>query len=89
LGRKMDNTLSFNVIPRLITGNTPVRCTYPCAADTGFIRLVGADGRVYRTITVPAGSTGTDIDVTGLSSGNYFVVFAGNDTLAATQVWKE
>jgi hypothetical protein len=85
----MENTPSFNVYPRLITGNTPVRCTYPGATNTGFIRLVGIDGRVYRTITVPAGSTTTSIDITGLARGNYFVVFAGNDMVAATQVWKE
>ncbi|GGB00969.1 hypothetical protein [Puia dinghuensis] len=61
----------------------------PGATTTGFIRLVGIDGRVYRTITVPAGSTATSIDIAGLARANYFVVFAGNETVAATQVWKE
>jgi hypothetical protein len=85
----MDNTSIFNVMPTLITGNTPVRCTYPGASNTGFIRVVGVDGRVYRKITVPAGSTATSIDIAGLANGYYFVVFAGNDTVAAIQVWKE
>lgn len=85
----MNNTASFSVVPTLITGNTPVRCTYPGASNTGFIRVVGVDGRVYRTITVPAGSTATSIDIAGLASGNYFVVFAGNETVAVIQVWKE
>lgn len=85
----MNNTASFSVVPTLITGNTPVRCTYPGASNTGFIRVVGVDGRVYRTITVPAGSTATSIDIAGLANGNYFVVFAGNETVAVIQVWKE
>jgi len=85
----MDNTLSFTVIPRLITGSTPVRCTYPGASSNGFIRVLGVDGRVYRTITVPAGSTATSIDVAGLARGGYFVVFTRNDTMVPTQVWKE
>ena len=85
----MANNSSFSVAPTLIAGNTPVRCTYPRASNTGFIRLVGVDGRVYRSMTVPAGSTATSIDVTGLAKGDYFVVFAGNDTVAAIQVWKE
>ena len=85
----MDNNSSFTVVPTMITGNTPVRCTYPGASSTGFIRIVGVDGRVYRSIIVPAGSTATSIDVAGLARGDYFVVFAGNDTVAAIQVWKE
>ena len=79
----------FNVYPRLITGSTPVRCTYPGATSTGFIRVVGIDGRIYRTITVPRGSSATSIDVASLARGNYFVVFAGNDTVAAAQVCKQ
>jgi len=85
----MGNTSSFNVYPRLITGSTPVRCTYPGAANTGCIRLVGIDGRIYRTITVPAGSTAASIDVADLARGNYIVVFSGNDKVVAAQVWKE
>ena len=85
----MDNNSSFTVVPTAITGNTPVKCTYPRAGSTGFIRVVGIDGRVYRTIIVPAGSTATSIDVAGLARGDYFVVFAGNDTVAAIQVWRE
>lgn len=85
----MNNTSSFAVAPTLITDNTPVRCTYPGAGNTGYIRLVGVDGRVYRSISVPAGSTATSIDVAGLARGDYFVVFAGNDAVAAVQVCKE
>ena len=83
------NTSSFSVAPTLITRNTPVRCTYPGASSTGFIRVVGVDGRVYRSITVAAGSTATSIDLTGLARGDYFVVFTRNDTMVPTQVWKE
>jgi hypothetical protein len=85
----LDNTPFFNVYPRLITGNTLVRCTYPGATGTGFIRMVGIDGRIYRTITVPAGSAATSINVASLARGNYFVVFSGNGTVVAAQVWKE
>jgi hypothetical protein len=85
----IDNTPSFNVYPRLITGNSLVRCTYPGASGTGFIRVVGIDGRIYRTITVPIGSTGTSINFASLAGGNYFVVFSGNGTVVAEQVWKE
>ena len=85
----MDNASSFTVAPTLITGNTPVRCAYPGASSTGFIRVVGVDGRVYRTITVAAGSTATSIDLTGLARGDYFVVFTRNDTMVPTKVWKE
>ena len=85
----MDNNSSFTVVPTLITGNIPVRCTYPGARSTGFIRVVGVDGRVYRTITVAAGSTAASIDLTGLARGDYFVVFTRNDTMVPTQVWKE
>ncbi|HWK02050.1 MAG TPA: SprB repeat-containing protein [Puia sp.] len=85
----MDNSSSFSVAPTLITGNTPVKCTYPGASSNGIIRVVGVDGRVYRTITAAAGSTATSIDLTGLARGDYFVVFTRNDTMVPTQVWKE
>ena len=85
----IDNASSFSVAPTLITGNTPVRCTYPGTSSNGFIRVVGVDGRVYRTITVAAGSTATSIDITGLARGDYFVVFTRNDTIVPAQVWKE
>jgi len=86
---KMGNTSSFSVKPTLITGNTAVRCTYPGARSNGFIRVLGVDGRVYRTIIVPAGSTATSIDIVGLARGGYFVVFTRNDTVVSTKVWKE
>jgi len=83
------NKQSLNVYPRMITGNTPVRVTYPGNSHTSFIRVVGIDGRVWWTCSIPAGSTQTSIDFAPLARGSYFVVFSGNDSPVATQVLKE
>jgi hypothetical protein len=79
----------FNVSPRLITGNTPVKVTYPNTSDAAFIRVLGVDGKVWQTSGVPAGSTVTSIDITHLARGSYFIVWAGNGSLSVAQVWKE
>ena len=83
------NTQPLNVYPSLITGNTPVTVTCPVSSRTSWIRIIGVDGKVWRTIPVAAGATKTSIDVTSLASGSYFVVFTGNDNVVATQVWKQ
>jgi len=82
-------TQLVNVYPRLITGNTPVMVTYPVANTTTFIRVVGIDGRVWRTIPVPPRSTETSIDVANLPGGSYVVVYSANGELVPIQVWKE
>ena len=79
----------INVYPRLITGHTPVIVTYPVANSTAFIRVVGIDGRVWRTVPVPPGSTETSIDVAHLASGSYVVVFSANGVVVPTRVWRE
>jgi hypothetical protein len=63
--------------------------TYPVANSTAFIRVVGIDGRVWRTVPVPPRSTETSIDVANLASGSYVVVFSANGAAVPTQVWKE
>jgi hypothetical protein len=83
------NTQPFTVYPSLITGNTPVTVNCPVNSRTSFIRIIGVDGKVLRTIAVAAGTTKASIDVTNLARGSYFVVFSGNDTVVTTQVWKE
>ena len=91
------NVISFNkehvqpvnVYPRLITGNTPVIVTYPATNSPAFIRVVGIDGRVWRTVPVPPRSTETSIDVANLASGSYFVVFSANGAVVPTQVWRQ
>jgi hypothetical protein len=83
------NSQPFHVYPSLITGNTPVTVTCPVTSHTSYIRIIGVDGKVWRTILITAGATKTSIDVTNLSKGSYFVVFTGNDKVQATQVWKE
>jgi hypothetical protein len=83
------NTQPFHVYPSLITGNTPVTVTCPVSSHTAYIRIIGVDGKVWRSIHVIAGATKTSIDVTNLAKGSYFVVFTGNDHVVATQVWKE
>lgn len=83
------NMQSYNVYPRVISGNTSIRVTYPGTGRNSFIRVVGIDGKVWWTGRIPAGSTQTSIDLSRLSRGSYFVVFSGDDSLAATQVWKE
>jgi hypothetical protein len=91
------NILSFNkahvqpvnVYPRLITGNTPVMVTYPVTNSTAFIRVVGIDGRVWRTVPVPPRSTQTSIDVANLPGGSYVIVYSANGAAVPTQVWKE
>ena len=85
----MGNTPSFNIYPRLITGNTLLSRTYPGATSTGSIRVVGIDGKVWWTRSIPAGSTQTSIVFAPLARGSYFVVCSGNGSLAATQVFKE
>lgn len=80
---------SVNVYPRLITGNIRVIVTYPVTNSTAFIRVVGIDGKVWRTVPVPPRSTETSIDVANLASGSYFVVFSANGAVIATQVWRE
>ena len=84
-----DNEQPFNVYPSLITGNTPVTVTCPVTNHTTYIRIIGVDGRVWRTIPVAAGVTQTRIDVTSLATGSYFIVFTGNNNLVSIPVWKE
>jgi hypothetical protein len=79
----------INVYPRLITGNTPVIVTYPVTNSSAFIRVVGIDGRVWRTVPVPPRSTETSIDVANLASGSYVIVFSANGVSVPTQVWRE
>ena len=83
------NTQPFHVYPSLITGNTPVTVTCPVTSHTSYIRIIGVDGKVWRTIPVAAGVSKTNIDITNLAKGSYFVVFTGHDKVVATQVWKE
>jgi hypothetical protein len=83
------NTQPFHVYPSLITGNTSVTVTCPFTNHTSYIRVIGVDGKVWRTIPVAAGATKTSINVTNLARGSYFVVFTGNDKVQATQVWKK
>ncbi|AEV97442.1 hypothetical protein Niako_1064 [Niastella koreensis GR20-10] len=84
-----NNEQPFNVYPSLITGNTPVTVTCPVTSHTSYIRIIGVDGRVWRTIPVAAGITQTRIDVTSLATGSYFIVFTGNNNLVSIPVWKE
>jgi hypothetical protein len=79
----------FIVYPSLITSHAAITVTSPLTSHTSFIRLVGVDGRVLRTIPVYAGVTKTRIDVTKLARGSYFVVFTGNENTVATQIRKE
>ena len=80
---------TVNVYPRLITGNTLVTCTYPATDGNAYFRVVGVDGRIWRTVPLVAGTTQTTIDVTGLPRGNYFIVFTTPDNEVPMQVWKE
>jgi hypothetical protein len=86
---KNTNAQPFSVYPTLITGNTPVTVTCVATSHTTFIRVVGADGKVWQTIPVAAGLTKTSIDLSNLAKGSYFVVFTGNDNVVTTKVWKE
>ncbi|WP_243751647.1 T9SS type A sorting domain-containing protein [Niastella caeni] len=79
----------FNVYPSLITGNTAVTVTCPVTSHTSFIRVVGVDGIVLKTVPVYAGVTKTRIDVTSLAKGSYFVVFTSDNNVITTQIWKE
>jgi len=86
---KKTNTQLFNVSPTLITGNTPVTVSCTATSHAAFIRVVGADGKVWQTVPVAAGLTNTSIDLTSLPNGSYFIVFSGNDNVVTTKVWKE
>jgi hypothetical protein len=83
------NVQPFNVYPSLITGNTSVTVTFPLTSHTASIRVMGVDGKVWRTIPVAAGVTRTSIDVTKLAKGSYFVVFTSNENTVAAQIRKE
>lgn len=83
------NAQPFTVYPSLVTGNTPVTVTGPVASQTAFIRVIGADGKVWQTIAVAAGATKTRIDVTSMPKGSYFIVFTDNDHVITTKIWKE
>jgi hypothetical protein len=80
---------AVNVYPRLITGNTPLTGTYPATDGSAYFRVIGVDGRIWRTIRLAAGTTQTTIDVAGLPRGNYFIVFTTPDNEVPMQVWKE
>jgi hypothetical protein len=80
---------AVNVYPRLITGNSPVTCTYPATAGSAWFRIIGIDGRIWQTVPLAAGTTQTTIDVSGLPRGNYFIVFTTPDNEVPMQVWKE
>ena len=80
---------AVNVYPRLITGNTPLTGTYPATDGSAYFRVIGVDGRIWRTIPLAAGTTQTAIDVAGLPRGNYFIVFTTPDNEVPMQVWKE
>ncbi len=79
----------FNVYPCLITGNTSVTVTCPAAGHTAYIRVIGVDGKVWRSIPVAAGVTQTNVDVSNLAKGSYFVVLTGNEGTMAAQIRKE
>lgn len=82
-------TQSFNAYPSLISGNTPVMLNYPHAGNNTFVRVVGIDGKVWQTKTLPAGSTASSIDIAHLATGCYLIVFTGNGNTATTKIWKQ
>jgi len=85
----IDHQQTVNVYPRWITGNAAVKCVYPATNGNAFFRVIGVDGRIWRTVPLAAGTTQTMIDVAGLPAGNYFIVFTTKDSVVPTQVWKE
>jgi predicted Zn-dependent protease len=86
---KKANAQPFSVYPTLITGNTAVSVTCSASGHTTFIRVVGVNGKVWQTVPVAAGLTKTSIDLSSLTKGTYFVVFAGSDNVVTTKIWKE
>jgi hypothetical protein len=83
------NQQLVNVYPRLIAGNTPVKCTYPASDGNAFFRVVGVDGKAWRTVPLAAGTTQTTIDVANLPAGNYFIVYTTGNNVVPVQVFKE
>jgi hypothetical protein len=86
---KKSNAQLFNVYPTLITGNTPVTVTCAATSHTTYIKVISVDGKVWQTIPVAAGLTQTNINLSNLAKGSYFIVITGNDNVVTTQVWKE
>jgi hypothetical protein len=83
------HTESFNVYPTLITGNTPVMITYPRTTNNTFVRVIGIDGKVWQTGSIPAGSTGSSIDVGNLAPGCYLIALTNNGNTITTKIWKQ
>lgn len=83
------HTQSFIVYPTLITGNTPVTITSPRTSSNTSVRVIGIDGKVWQTGSIPAGSTNSSIDVANLAIGCYLIVLTNNNNTVTTKIWKQ
>ncbi|TDW97182.1 putative secreted protein (Por secretion system target) [Dinghuibacter silviterrae] len=82
-------TQSYNVHPTLVTGDVPVTVTCPRTINNTFIRVIGVDGKVWLTGSIPAGSTAGSIDVSSLAKGMYFVVLINDGRTVAAKILKQ
>ena len=81
--------MKLQVYPRLITGETSLRASYPKTMQEAIIQVVGIDGKLWQIKHIARGSAETSIDISRLAKGSYLVVFINNGKAAAIQVLKE
>jgi hypothetical protein len=80
---------SFTVYPTLVPGNTPVTVTCPRTGAATLVSVIGIDGTVWETGTIPAGATTASVDLHDLARGVYVVVLTNNGNTVAKKILKE
>jgi hypothetical protein len=63
--------------------------TCPRTSNNTTVRVIGIDGRVWQTGSIPAGATASSIDVANLATGCYLIVLINNGNTVTTKIWKE
>ena len=80
-------SLKLTLAPNPTTLTT--KLSYEASATDAVARIIAANGTLLKQVTLPAGSTATNINVSSLAKGVYYVAIAKNGTTSTLSFVKQ